>query len=174
MALRDDTSGQSLQIGAVLHFGRLVISFALSQAFVVPNQNRSIEFSHNQALEGQLQEGRNAIGSMSGGGTEGSVSVSLGVASPSHIVALNPGPASGSLRTAGTTDPLVNVSVATAIAVAMSDEPGEFWTGGGLPDLLHLDANTNELRYLDATTGTVTTITDDTGSSVTATATGVS
>jgi hypothetical protein len=141
MAVRDDTTAQATQIGAVLFFGIRIISFATYQAFVVPNQNRSIEFSHNQALEGQLQELRNAIVSMSGGGTERAVSVSLGVTYPSHIVALNPGPASGSLRTAGTTNPL---------------------------------ANTNELRYLDATTGTVTTVTDDTGSSVTATDTGVS
>jgi hypothetical protein len=174
MAVRDDTTAQAIQIGAVLFFGIRIISFATYQAFVFPNQNRSIGFSHNQALQGHRQELRNAIVSMSGGGTERAVSVSLGVTYPSHFVALNPGPASGSLRTAGTTDPLVNVSVANATAVGMSEETGDFWNGDGVPDVLHLDANTNELRYLDATTGTVTTVTDDTGSSVTATDTGVS
>ena len=37
-----DERGQAIQIGAVLLFGLLIISFASYQAFVVPNQNKQI------------------------------------------------------------------------------------------------------------------------------------
>ena len=68
MELRDDDRAQAIQIGAVLLFGILVISFSTYQAFVVPNQNENVEFNHNQRVQGQLQEVRNAIVSMPGTG----------------------------------------------------------------------------------------------------------
>jgi len=61
-----DDRGQAIQIGAVLLFGILIISFSSYQAFVVPNQNEQVEFNHNQRVQGQLQDVRNAIVSMPG------------------------------------------------------------------------------------------------------------
>jgi hypothetical protein len=126
MGFCDDERGQAIQIGAVLLFAVLVIAFATYQAFVVPDQNRGIEFSHSQEVQGQLQDLRNGIVSIPGGGSSRSVSVELGVRYPSRAVAINPGPATGSLRTAGTTDSRVNVSVANATT---DGETGDFWNG---------------------------------------------
>lgn len=121
-----DERGQAIQIGAVLLFGVLVIAFAGYQAFVVPNQNKQVEFNHNQQVQQQLQDLRNGAVSIPGGGSGRSVSVQLGTQYPSRVVALNPGPPSGSLRTAGTTNPAVNFSVLNA---RTDGETGDFWNG---------------------------------------------
>lgn len=115
-----------MQVGAVLLFAALIIAFSTYQAFVVPNQNRQVEFDHNQQVQGQLQEVRNGIVSVPGGNSGRSVAVGLGVEYPSRLVALNPGPASGALRTAGTTDGEYNLSIENATATG---ESGDFWDG---------------------------------------------
>jgi hypothetical protein len=124
MSLVGDERGQAIQIGAVLLFGVLIISFSTYQAFVVPDQNRGIEFSHNQEVQSQMQDLRNAVVSV--GGIRGSqaVSVQLGTRYPSRVIARNPGPPSGSLRTVGTTEPAVNLRIANAQATG---ETGDFW-----------------------------------------------
>jgi hypothetical protein len=126
MRLRDDDRGQSVQIGAVLLFAVLIVAFSSYQAFVVPDQNREVEFNHNQQVHGEMQELRNQIVSVAGGGAGGATSVTLGTTYPSRLVALNPGPASGTLRTAGTTDNRINVSIDNAKAPG---ETGDVWDG---------------------------------------------
>lgn len=123
---RGDDRGQSIQIGAVLLFGALIVALASYQAFVVPQQNEQVEFSHSQTVQNQLLDLRNAVGSMTGEAAPRSVAVTLGTAYPPRIVAMNPGPPTGSLRTAGTTDPDVAFEVANARAAG---ETGDFWTG---------------------------------------------
>ncbi|MFC6976212.1 hypothetical protein ACFQL1_18425 [Halomicroarcula sp. GCM10025709] len=66
-----DERSQSIQVGAVLLFAVLIIAFSTYQAFVVPDQNRQIEFNHNQEVQQQLQDLRNAIVSMPGEGVPG-------------------------------------------------------------------------------------------------------
>ncbi|MFB6178154.1 MAG: hypothetical protein ABEI77_00335 [Halorientalis sp.] len=127
MALWDDERAQAMQIGAVLLFGALIILLSTYQAFVIPNQNRQIEFNHNQKVQQQVQDLRNAIVSTAGGGSGRSVSVPLGVRYPSRIVAVNPGPAVGSLRTVGTSDPTIAAAVRNATTAG---ETGDFWDGG--------------------------------------------
>jgi hypothetical protein len=56
------------------------------------------------------------------------VTVPLGVQYPSRVVAVNPGPATGSLRTTGTTTRAVNATVLNASATG---ETGDFWDGRG-------------------------------------------
>ena len=126
MRLRDDERGQSVQIGAVMLFATLIIAFSSYQAFVVPQQNQEVEFNHNQQVLGEMQDLRNAIVSMPGGGSPISTSVTLGTTYPSRAVAQNPGPASGSLRTVGTENELVNLSIRNATA---SGETGDVWDG---------------------------------------------
>jgi len=126
MRSRIDERGQAIQIGAVLLFGVLVIAFAGYQAFVVPDQNKQVEFNHNKQVQQQLQDLRNGIASIPGGGSGRSVTVQLGTQYPSRVVALNPGPPTGSLRTTGTTNPAVNLSVLNATA---DGETGDFWDG---------------------------------------------
>ena len=98
MSLRADERGQAIQIGAVLLFAILIILFAIYQAFVVPSQNREVEFNHNQRVEGDMVELRNTLLETKSTGDDGYVSVELGTAFPPRLVALNPPPPSGSLR----------------------------------------------------------------------------
>jgi hypothetical protein len=126
MQFGDDERGAAIQIGAVLLFGMLIISMATYQATVVPNQNKEIEFNHNQEVQGQMQDLRNTVVSVPGGGNGGSVTLDLGTTYPSRTLFVNPGPPSGSLRTVGTNDTNVNVSVVNAAA---TDETGDFWNG---------------------------------------------
>jgi len=124
----DDERGQSIQIGAVLLFGALVLALAGYQAFVVPAQNERVEFSHSQTVQGHMSELRNAIVSAPGGGGTQSVSVQLGTEYPGRVLGLNPGRPTGQLRTAGTDDPSVEFSVRNAEATG---ETGDFWDGSG-------------------------------------------
>ncbi|MCU4801382.1 Ig-like domain-containing protein [Halobacteria archaeon HArc-gm2] len=126
MRFRDDERGQSVQIGAVLLFATLIIAFSSYQAFVVPQQNQAVEFSHNQQVQGELQDLRNAIVSMPGGGSTTATSVTLGTTYPSRALAQNPGPPSGSLRTEGTGDERVAFSIRNATATG---ETGDVWDG---------------------------------------------
>jgi PKD repeat protein len=127
MSFGADERGQAIQIGAVLLFGILIISLSTYQAFVVPNQNRGVEFNHNQQVQSQLQELRNAIVSSVSRSTGVSVSLDLGTTFPSRLVGLNPPPPSGTLETVGTTDPAVNLSVRNAVAT--DPETADYWSG---------------------------------------------
>jgi hypothetical protein len=127
MEFRDDERGQAIQIGFILIFGVLVISFASYQAFVVPDQNSEVEFNHNQQVQGQLQELRNGIVSSVSRTTTVAVAVDLGTTYPSRLVAANPPAPSGALRTVGTTDSGVNLSVNNA--VAQNNETADYWNG---------------------------------------------
>ncbi|WP_302081329.1 hypothetical protein [Salinibaculum rarum] len=99
MDLTGDGRGQSIQIGAVLLFGVLIILFTTYQAFVVPNQNREVEFNHNQRVEGDMVELRNTILETKTTGEDGYATVELGTEFPARLLALNPSPPSGSLST---------------------------------------------------------------------------
>lgn len=124
MALVGDERGQAVQIGAVLLFAVLIISFSTYQAFIVPNQNRQVEFTHNQEVQSQMQDLRNAIVSTPGATSTRAVSIQLGTRYPSRAVAINPGPPTGSLRTDGTTDESQTVTVSNTRAAG---ETGDFW-----------------------------------------------
>jgi len=121
-----DDRGQSIQIGAVLLFGALIVALAGYQAFVVPQQNERIEFSHSQTVQNDMQDLRNALASATGDASTRSVSVQLGTRYPARVIAVNPGPPSGSLRTAGTSDSTVAFEVINANATG---ETGDYWTG---------------------------------------------
>jgi hypothetical protein len=125
MRSRIDDRGQAIQIGAVLLFGLLVIAFATYQAFVVPDQNKQVEFKHSQAVQQDLQDLRNEIVSLSGS-RAASVAVPLGTQYPSRAVALNPSPPSGSIRTAGTSNASLNLTIRNATG---SGSVGDFWNG---------------------------------------------
>lgn len=126
MRLLSERRAQSIQVGAVLLFGILIIVLSLYQAFVVPNQNEAIEFDHNQDVQEQLTEVRSAANSMPDSETTRSVSVDLGVEYPSRSIFVNPGPASGTLRTVGTTNDSVVAVIDNAVATGGT---GDFWDG---------------------------------------------
>ncbi|MFC7076431.1 hypothetical protein [Haloarcula halophila] len=126
MEFLGEERAQSVQVGAVLLFGILIIAFSTYQAFVVPDQNREVEFNHNQEVQQQLQDLRNSIVSVPGTSSTEAVSVQLGTRYPSRLLALNPGPSSGTLRTDGTETDDINVTIDNASATG---ETGDYWTG---------------------------------------------
>jgi len=118
--------GQSIQIGFIILFAALIILFSTYQAFIVPNQNRQVEFNHNQEVRAQMQELRNEIVSAPGEIGVAAVTVQLGVRYPGRLVALNPGPPSGALRTDGATSEDVNLTLSN---VEVAGEAGDYWNG---------------------------------------------
>ena len=126
MGFGDDDRGQSIQIGAIILFGALIIALSSYQAFVVPDQNQDVEFKHSQAVQDQLNDLRSTVVSMAETTTTQATTVQLGVDYPSRALFVNPGPASGTLRTAGTADAAVNVTIDNATATG---ETGDFWRG---------------------------------------------
>ncbi|MFY4812234.1 Ig-like domain-containing protein [Haloarcula sp. AONF1] len=127
MTFTGDERAQSVQVGAVLLFGVLIIAFSSYQAFAVPEQNREVEFNHNQQVQTQLQDLRNAIISVPGQPSRQAVSVQLGTRYPSRLVATNPGPPSGLLYTDGTTNESQNLTVRNAEAI--TPETADYWDG---------------------------------------------
>jgi len=123
MRLRDDRRAAALQVGAILLLGFLVIGFALYQATVVPDQNERVEFDHNQQVQDSLQDVRNGILRTASAERTSPTTVPLGTRYPTRIAAVNPPPASGTLRTeSGGTVTLVN-------ATAINGETADFWNG---------------------------------------------
>ena len=127
MTFTGDERAQSVQVGAVLLFGVLIIAFSSYQAFAVPEQNREVEFNHNQQVQTQLQDLRNTIVSVPGQPSQQAISVQLGTRYPSRLVATNPGPPSGLLYTDGTTNESQNLTVRNAEAV--NPETADYWNG---------------------------------------------
>jgi len=123
MRFRDDRRAAALQVGAILLLGFLVIGLALYQATVVPDQNERVEFDHNQQVQDSLQDVRNGILRTASAERTSPTTVPLGTRYPTRIVAVNPPPTSGTLRTeSGGTVTLVN-------ATAINGETADFWNG---------------------------------------------
>ncbi|MFB6112161.1 MAG: hypothetical protein ABEJ35_06460 [Halobacteriaceae archaeon] len=87
-------------MGAVLLFGILIISLAIYQAQVVPNQNREIEAKHHATVKDSMVTVRNALLASAATGDGRPTAVPLGTAYPSRVFAINPPPPSGRLGTA--------------------------------------------------------------------------
>jgi hypothetical protein len=123
MPLVDDTRGVTVQVGAVLLLGLVVISLSLYQVQVVPSQNAQVEFDHSQQVQSDVQELRNALQRTAATGSGQPTTVALGTRYPARVVAVNPPPASGSLRT----EPAGSVAVANA--TALDPDADDFWNG---------------------------------------------
>ncbi|MFC6720799.1 hypothetical protein [Halobacteriaceae bacterium SHR40] len=129
MRFLSDDRAQSIQIGAVLLFGVLVVLLSVWQATIIPSQNEDIEFNHNQDIQQQLTELRSTVNSMPGALNTRSVTLGLGVRYPSRTIFRNPGPASGTVQTIGTTDQQFNLTISNATAVESNIDA--FWNGTG-------------------------------------------
>ena len=129
MDLLGEERGQSIQIGAIILFGALIILLSTYQAFVIPDQNRGVEFKHSQTVQNDMKELRSGVISVASSGGESSVSVQLGTEYPSRAIFLNPGPPSGSLRTVGTSNASIEISVANATAAGGATEVSDYWNG---------------------------------------------
>jgi len=108
MALWDDERAQPVQIGFILVFAILVVTFAVYQAVLVPQQNAQVEFSHYQQVGQDVTDLRNDLIDAAGSENTRAASVTLGTTYPARVLALNPAPPSGTLETTGEGD--VNVT----------------------------------------------------------------
>lgn len=99
MDSRGDDRAVSTVVGAVLIFGIVVTLVATYQSQVVPNQNRAAEFEHSNAVQNDMVELRNAILTAKTSGDKTFATVTLGTRYPNRILAVNPPPPAGTLRT---------------------------------------------------------------------------
>lgn len=123
MRLRDDERAVTVQIGAVLLLGFVVISMSMYQATVVPNQNEQIEFQHNQQVQNEFTSLRGALVESASKPTTRPAELTLGTRYPSRTFFVNPGVVSGSLRTRelGT--------LAVSNVATQEDETGDYLSG---------------------------------------------
>jgi hypothetical protein len=129
MKFRRDDRGVTVQIGAVLLFGILIIALATAQVAVVPDENATTEFKHNLEAQQSMGELRNALLAAGRSGDPAAASISLGTTYQQRTFLINPPPAGGSLRTDGTGDPRVNVTIANAKADSQYENANEYWNG---------------------------------------------
>ncbi|WP_256289078.1 hypothetical protein [Halobellus inordinatus] len=131
MSLGGDDRAVTVQIGAVLLLGFLVISLSLYQATVVPQENRQIEFQHNQRVQSDLQEVRNTILGTAATGSSAPASVELGTQYPTRVVAVNPAPPSGTLSTSSLGNITIRNATADDLTTDRTDNPetADFWDG---------------------------------------------
>lgn len=115
--LREDDRAQSIQIGAILLFGILIIGLSIFQTVVVPQENGRVEFNGYAETTEDLVTFRNDILTAGTQGGQQAESLKTGVRYPPRAVLVNPGPPVGSV---GTT-PAENVTISSVVAV--SGEP---------------------------------------------------
>ncbi len=96
-----DDRGVTVQVGTILLFATLIVGMSLYQATAVPSQNAKVEFRHNERVQGQMQDVRNAVLRTGATGTSQPTSVTLGTQYPSRVFFINPPSAAGMLRTSG-------------------------------------------------------------------------
>ena len=97
--LRTDTRGVSEVVGAVLLLGILVLLLSLQQAVIVPNQNAQTEFQHNQQIESEFVDVRNAIIEARSAGRSTLASLQLGTQYQNRLFTVNPPQPSGTVET---------------------------------------------------------------------------
>jgi len=126
MDIRGDRRGQVMQVGAVVLVGVAIVALSVYQVTSVPQQNRQVEAGHSDIVREQLQDVRGAILRTATTGTSHSANVTLGAEYPDRLVAVNPAPAAGTLRT---TAPGPTASVSITNATATVPETADYWNG---------------------------------------------
>ena len=96
--VRRDTRAVSALVGAILLLGILVIALSSYQAAIVPQQNAETEFDHNQQVEDEMVDFRNALLEARLDERERATSVELGTRYQSRTIAVNPPPAPGTIQ----------------------------------------------------------------------------
>lgn len=99
MKFCSDDRGQSLQVGAVLLFGFIVLAFTIFQAKAVPEENKQVEFDHSQAVAEDMVGLYGAVFDTVVDGEPRTVSVTLGTDYNDRLFFIYPPPATGALET---------------------------------------------------------------------------
>lgn len=98
MRLLHDERGQSVQVGAAILLGFIVIAITMYQVEVVADQNAEVEFNHQQDVRQDLIDLRNSISNAGSQGEGDAVSVQLGTQYPPRTIFVNPPSPRGVLR----------------------------------------------------------------------------
>jgi hypothetical protein len=125
MGFGGDERGVTVQIGAVLLLGIVVLSLSVYQVTVVPADNEQVEFDHNKAVQRDMLELRNGLLRAGSSGGLQPTTVAVGTRYPTRTVFVNPPPATGRLRTV----PQTAFVVDNATATGGDGETDDFWTG---------------------------------------------
>lgn len=112
-----DDRGQSMQIGAILLFGLLVVGLSFTQAFVVPQENRGVEFGSYVEASDDLTAYYHDVLAAGTQGSQTGQTVETGVRYPTRTILVNPSPAAGTIRTTATR----NVTIGGVQAVSGED-----------------------------------------------------
>ncbi|SEO65938.1 hypothetical protein SAMN04487948_10428 [Halogranum amylolyticum] len=121
MDFRGDDRGVTVQVGAILLFGLLILSMSAYQTTVVPAENEQVEFRHNQQVQEDLQSFRSAVSRTVGTGVTQSVAIRTGTQYPERALFVNPPSPSGTVRTEALGESrLRNVR-------ALDDETADYW-----------------------------------------------
>ena len=105
--VRRDTRAVSALVGAILLLGILVIALSSYQAAIVPQQNAETEFDHNQQVEDEMVDFRNALLEARLDERERATSVELGTRYQSRTIAVNPPPAPGTIQSVEQEDGII-------------------------------------------------------------------
>ncbi|MFB6097304.1 MAG: hypothetical protein ABEJ74_07950, partial [Haloferacaceae archaeon] len=146
MSIRDEERGQSIQIGAILIFGILILSLSLYQANVVPAENGRVEFNDYLSATSDMMNLRTNVGYAASRGTSVGTTIKTGVTYPPRILTINPGPPGNRIRTSESAPLTINN------ASAVESEPGNtrtYWTGGPHSyetTSIRFDTDYNEIR----------------------------
>lgn len=98
LGFREDKRGVSALVGAVLLLGILVIFLSSYQALIVPQQTAQTEIEHNQQVENEMVDFRNALYESRLDDRNRTASVTLGTPYQSRTITVNPPPATGTLQ----------------------------------------------------------------------------
>lgn len=94
-----DDRAQSVQVGAIVLFGFLIVAASAYQAFVVPQENARVEFNDYQGSAADMVSLRNAMLSSAADGNVRGQRVSTGTQYPVRVFLVNPPPARGTVAT---------------------------------------------------------------------------
>jgi len=117
--------GQSMQIGAILLFGFLVVALATAQAGLVPADISRAELDHSQRVADQLIALETAVFETSVTGRPQPTTLDLGADYPDRLPFVYPPPAAGTLTT---TTPAI-LAVDNAEATSDGDSFDNYWNG---------------------------------------------
>ena len=120
-----DSRGQSMQIGAILLFGFLVIALTTAQAGLVPADISRAELDHSQRVADQLVGLETAVFETSVTGRPQPTTLDLGAEYDDRLLFVYPPPAAGTLRT---NEP-ATLAIDNADAVSNDDSFGNYWNG---------------------------------------------
>lgn len=99
MELPGDDRGQAIQVGAVLLFAMLIIAMSVYQAQVVPRENAEIEFESYLDASTDMTQLRNDLLGVAATDTQRGTTVTTGTTYPARVFFVNPGTATGRIRT---------------------------------------------------------------------------